>query len=199
MKKIKEKWNKFTKSQKILAIIVGAFIVCIIMASCSNPDKLEEGYEKGSSNTKQEQQKEEPAVEDKSEPEEDSEPEPELGDAGDEYVPPKEAANDKEYSIEDMDQTVLSIFRENYDPSSYDVSIGTNNGVTNIKIIAYDIDLSGFTQDQIDYALSSTNLHETNEELVESVKTAYNNVGYDVNVSLKTYDVNGTLIDSVYK
>ena len=199
MKKIKEKWNKFTKSQKVLAIIVGAFIVCIIMASCSNSSSTTDNSSNDQSNTKQEQQKEKPAVEDKSEPEEDSEPEPELGDAEDEYIPPKEAASDKEYSIEDMDQTVLSIFRENYDPSSYDVSIDTNNGVTNIKIIAYDIDLSGFTQDQIDYALSSTNLHETNEKLVESVKTAYNNAGYDVNVSLKTCDVNGTLIDSVYK
>ena len=191
MNKIKEKWNKFTKAQKVLAIIIGVLIVCVIMASCSNPDKVEEGYEKGSSNTKQEQQKEEPAVEDKSK----SEP----NDTGDEYVPPKEAANDKEYSIEHMDQTVLSIFRNSYDPSSYDVSIDTNNGVTNIKIVAYDIDLSGLTQDQIDYALSCTNLHETNEKLVESVKTAYNNAGYDVNVSLKTYDVNGILVDSVYK
>lgn len=199
MKKIKEKWSKFTKSQKVLAIIVGALIVCIIMASCSNPSSTTDSSSNDRSNTKQEQQKEEPATEDKSEPEEDPEPEPELGDAGDEYVPPKEAANDKEYSIKDMDQTVLSIFKNNYDPSSFDVSIDTNNGVTNIKIVAYDIDLSGLTQDQIDYALSCTNLHETNEELVESVKTAYNNAGYDVNVSLKTYDINGILIDSVYK
>lgn len=197
MKKIKEKWNKFTKSQKILAIIVGAFIVCIIMASCSNPSSTTDNSSSDQSNTKQEQQKEEPAIEDKSEPEED--PEPELGDTGDEYVSPKEAANDKEYSIEDMDQTVLSIFRNSYDPSSYDVSIDTNNGVTNIKIIAYDLDVSQLTQDQIDYALSCTNAHETSEKLVESVKNAYSNAGYDINVSLKTYDVNGILVDSVYK
>lgn len=199
MNKIKEKWNKFTKSQKVLAIIIGAFIVCIIMASCSNPSSTTDNSSNDQSNTKQEQQKEEPAVEDKSEPEEDSEPEPELGDTGDEYVSPKEAANDKEYSIEDMDQTVLSIFKNSYDPSLYDVSIDTNNGVTNIKIIAYDLDVSQLTQDQIDYALSCTNAHETSEKLAESVKNAYNNAGYDINVSLKTYDVNGILVDSVYK
>lgn len=169
------------------------------MASCSNPSSTTDNSSNDQSNTKQEQQKEEPAVEDKSEPEEDPEPEPELGDAGDEYVSPKEVANDKEYSIEDMDQTVLSIFRNSYDPSSYDVSIDTNNGVTNIKIIAYDLDVSQLTQDQIDYALSCTNVHETSEKLVESVKNAYNNAGYDINVSLKTYDVNGILVDSVYK
>ncbi len=194
MNKIKEKWNKFTKAQKVLAIIIGILIVCVIMASCSNPDKVEEGYEKGSSNTKQEQQKEEPTVEDKSEPEEDSEPEPELGDAGDEYVSPKEVANDKEYSIEDVDKLALTIFEENFDSSSNDVSVKTVNKTVYVTIIGYDLDVSQLTKSQINYLLQQSDIPSSFGGLADSMEEFYNKAGFDVDVVIELYDTNTILV-----
>lgn len=194
MNKIKEKWNKFTKAQKVLAIIIGILIVCVIMASCSNPDKVEEGYEKGSSNTKQEQQKEEPTVEDKSEPEEDSEPEPESSDAEDEYVPPKEAANDKEYSIEDVDDLALTIFEENFDSSSSDVSVKTVNKTVYVTIIGYDLDVSQLTKSQINYLLQQSDIPSSFGGLADSMEEFYNKAGFDVDVVIELYDTNTILV-----
>lgn len=194
MKKIKEKWNKFTKSQKILAIIVGAFIVCIIMASCSNPSSTTDNSSNDQSNTKQEQQKEEPTVEDKSEPEEDPEPEPELGDTGDEYVSPKEAANDKEYSIEDVDKLALTIFEENFDSSSSDVSVKTVNKTVYVTIIGYDLDVSQLTKSQINYLLQQSDIPSSFGGLADSMEEFYNKAGFDVNVVIELYDTNTILV-----
>lgn len=194
MKKIKEKWSKFTKSQKVLAIIVGALIVCIIMASCSNPSSTTDSSSNDRSNTKQEQQKEEPATEDKSEPEEDPEPEPELGDAGDEYVPPKEAANDKEYSIEDVDKLALTIFEENFDSSSNDVSVKTVNKTVYVTIIGYDLDVSQLTKSQINYLLQESDIPSSFGGLADSMEEFYNKAGFDVDVVIELYDTNTILV-----
>ena len=194
MKKIKEKWSKFTKSQKVLAIIVGALIVCIIMASCSNPSSTTDSSSNDRSNTKQEQQKEEPATEDKSEPEEDPEPEPELGDAGDEYVPPKEAANDKKYSIEDVDKLALTIFEENFDSSSNDVSVKTVNKTVYVTIIGYDLDVSQLTKSQINYLLQESDIPSSFGGLADSMEEFYNKAGFDVNVVIELYDTNTILV-----
>lgn len=194
MKKIKEKWSKFTKSQKVLAIIVGALIVCIIMASCSNPSSTTDSSSNDRSNTKQEQQKEEPATEDKSEPEEDPEPEPELGDAGDEYVPPKEAANDKKYSIEDVDKLALTIFEENFDSSSNDVSVKTINKTVYVTIIGYDLDVSQLTKSQINYLLQESDMPSSFGGLADSMEEFYNKAGFDVNVVIELYDTNTILV-----
>lgn len=194
MKKIKEKWNKFTKSQKVLAIIVGAFIVCIIMASCSSPSSTTDNSSNDQSNTKQEQQKKEPAVEDKSEPEEDSEPEPESSDAEDEYVPPKEAANDKEYSIEDVDELALTIFEENFDSSSSDVSVKTVNKTVYVTIIGYDLDVSQLTKSQINYLLQQSDIPSSFGGLADSMEEFYNKAGFDVDVVIELYDTNTILV-----
>ena len=192
MNKIKNKWNKFTKAQKILTIIIGAFIVCIIMASCSNPSSTTDNSSNDQSNTKQEQQKEKPAVEDKSEPEED--PEPELGDTGDEYVPPKEAANDKEYSIEDVDKLALTIFEENFDSSSSDVSVKTVNKTVYVTIIGYDLDVSQLTKSQINYLLQQSDIPSSFGGLADSMEEFYNKAGFDVNVVIELYDTNTILV-----
>lgn len=194
MKKIKEKWNKFTKSQKVLAIIVGAFIVCIIMASCSSPSSTTDSSSNDRSNTKQEQQKEKPAVEDKSEPEEDPEPEPELGDAGDEYVSPKEVANDKEYSIEDVDKLALTIFEENFDSSSNDVSVKTVNKTVYVTIIGYDLDVSQLTKSQINYLLQQSDIPSSFGGLADSMEEFYNKAGFDVDIVIELYDTNTILV-----
>ena len=194
MKKIKEKWNKFTKSQKVLAIIVGAFIVCIIMASCISPSSTTDSSSNDRSNTKQEQQKEKPAVEDKSEPEEDPEPEPELGDAGDEYVSPKEVANDKEYSIEDVDKLALTIFEENFDSSSNDVSVKTVNKTVYVTIIGYDLDVSQLTKSQINYLLQQSDIPSSFGGLADSMEEFYNKAGFDVDVVIELYDTNTILV-----
>lgn len=194
MNKIKEKWNKFTKSQKVLAIIIGAFIVCIIMASCSNSSSTTDNSSNDQSNTKQEQQKKEPAVEDKSEPEEDSEPEPESSDAEDEYVPPKEAANDKEYSIEDVDKLALTIFEENFDSSSNDVSVKTVNKTVYVTIIGYDLDVSQLTKSQINYLLQQSDIPSSFGGLADSMEEFYNKAGFDVDVVIELYDTNTILV-----
>lgn len=194
MKKIKSTWNKLTKGEKILSIILVVLITCITVASCSNPDKVEEGYEKGLSDSKQEQQKEEPAVEDKSEPEEDSEPKPELGDTEDEYVPPKEAANDKEYSIEDVDKLALAVFKENFDSSSYDVSVKTVNKTVYATIIGYDLDVSQLTKSQINYLLQQSDIPSSFGGLADSMEEFYNKAGFSVDVVIELYDTNTILV-----
>lgn len=194
MNKIKEKWSKFTKAQKILAIIIGVLVVCIIMASCSNPSSTTDSSSDDQSNTKQEQQREEPATENKSEPEEDSEPKPELGDTEDEYVSPKEAANDKEYSIEDVDKLALAVFKENFDSSSYDVSVKTVNKTVYATIIGYDLDVSQLTKSQINYLLQQSDIPSSFGGLADSMEEFYNKAGFDVDVVIELYDTNTILV-----
>lgn len=194
MNKIKEKWSKFTKTQKILTIIIGVLVVCIIMASCSNPSSTTDSSGDDQSNTKQEQQREEPAVENKSEPEEDSKPEPELGDTGDEYVSPKEAANDKEYSIEDVDKLALAVFKENFDSNSYDVGVKTVNKTVYATIIGYDLDVSQLTKSQISYLLQQSDIPSSFGGLADSMEEFYNKAGFDVDVVIELYDTNTILV-----
>ena len=138
--------------------------------------------------------KKEPAVEDKSEPEEDSEPEPESSDAEDEYVPPKEAANDKEYSIEDVDELALTIFEENFDSSSRDVSVKTVNKTVYVTIIGYDLDVSQLTKSQINYLLQQSDIPSSFGGLADSMEEFYNKAGFDVDVVIELYDTNTILV-----
>lgn len=195
MKKIKSTWNKLTKGEKILSIILVVLITCITVSCCSNPDKVEEGYEKGLSDSKQEQQKEEPAVEDKSEPEEESESNDVDNNNEDEYIQSEETNNDEsEYDVESVDNLALTILRENFNYSSYDVDVNTTNKTVNVKVLSYDIDTSQLSKSQREYALYNSDLPSSFDGLANTMQEFYGKAGYDVNVKIKLYDVNGTLI-----
>ena len=192
MNKIKERWSKFSKSQKILAILIGICIIAVIAASCSGPSSNESSDDQ--SNIKQEEQIEEPAVEDKSEPIENPEPEPELGDVEDEYASPNEVASSKSYSLETVDTLALSLFREYFESDSYNVTLKTTNSVVSINIIGYELDTSSLSKDQIEYGLYKANIPSTFDNLAYNVEEFYNKAGYDVSVKIKLYDTNGVLL-----
>ena len=89
-----------------------------------------------------------------------------------------------------VDETVESILHSNYSSNSYDVALRNDNGEVKIVIIAKDINLSGVSEAEKEYAMSQSNIIGTYDDLAETVKNVYKEAGFDVSVTIGLFDVN---------
>ena len=94
-----------------------------------------------------------------------------------------------------VDETVESILHSNYNSSSYDVALRNDNGEVKIVIIAKDINLSGVSEAEKEYAMSQANIIGTYDDLAETVKNVYKEAGFDVSVTIGLFDVN---VEEIY-
>lgn len=94
-----------------------------------------------------------------------------------------------------VDETVESILHSNYNSSSYDVALRNDNGEVKIVIIAKDINLSGVSEAEKEYAMSQANIIGTYDNLAETVKDVYKEAGFDVSVTIGLFDVN---VEEIY-
>ena len=94
-----------------------------------------------------------------------------------------------------VDETVESILHSNYNSSSYDVALRNDNGEVKIVIIAKDINLSGVSEAEKEYAMSQSNIIGTYDDLAETVKNVYKEAGFDVSVTIGLFDVN---VEEIY-
>ena len=94
-----------------------------------------------------------------------------------------------------VDETVESILHSNYSSNSYDVALRNDNGEVKIVIIAKDINLSGVSEAEKEYAMSQSNIIGTYDNLAETVKNVYKEAGFDVSVKIGLFDVN---VEEIY-
>ena len=94
-----------------------------------------------------------------------------------------------------VDETVESILHSNYSSNSYDVALRNDNGEVKIVIIAKDINLSGVSEAEKEYAMSQSNIIGTYDNLAETVKNVYKEAGFDVSVTIGLFDVN---VEEIY-
>ena len=94
-----------------------------------------------------------------------------------------------------VDETVESILHSNYSSNSYDVALRNDNGEVKIVIIAKDINLSGVSEAEKEYAMSQSNIIGTYDDLAETVKNVYKEAGFDVSVTIGLFDVN---VEDIY-
>ena len=94
-----------------------------------------------------------------------------------------------------VDETVESILHSNYSSNSYDVALRNDNGEVKIVIIAKDINLSGVSEVEKEYAMSQSNIIGTYDDLAETVKNVYKEAGFDVSVTIGLFDVN---VEEIY-
>ena len=94
-----------------------------------------------------------------------------------------------------VDETVESILHSNYSSNSYDVALRNDNGEVKIVIIAKDINLSGVSEAEKEYAMSQSNIIGTYDDLAETVKNVYKEAGFDVSVKIGLFDVN---VEEIY-
>ena len=94
-----------------------------------------------------------------------------------------------------VDETVESILHSNYSSNSYDVALRNDNGEVKIVIIAKDINLSGVSEAEKEYAMSQSNIIGTYDDLAETVKNVYKEAGFDVSVTIGLFDVN---VEEIY-
>ena len=94
-----------------------------------------------------------------------------------------------------VDETVESILHSNYSSNSYDVALRNDNGEVKIVIIAKDINLSGISEAEKEYAMSQANIIGTYDDLAETVKNVYKEAGFDVSVTIGLFDVN---VEEIY-
>ena len=94
-----------------------------------------------------------------------------------------------------VDETVESILHSNYSSNSYDVALRNDNGEVKIVIIAKDINLSGVSEAEKEYAMSQANIIGTYDNLAETVKNVYKEAGFDVSVTIGLFDVN---VEEIY-
>ena len=94
-----------------------------------------------------------------------------------------------------VDETVESILHSNYSSNSYDVALRNDNGEVKIVIIAKDINLSGVSETEKEYAMSQSNIIGTYDDLAETVKNVYKEAGFDVSVTIGLFDVN---VEEIY-
>ena len=94
-----------------------------------------------------------------------------------------------------VDETVESILHSNYSSNSYDVALRNDNGEVKIVIIAKDINLSGVSEVEKEYAMSKSNIIGTYDNLAETVKNVYKEAGFDVSVTIGLFDVN---VEEIY-
>lgn len=94
-----------------------------------------------------------------------------------------------------VDEKVKSVLYSNYNSSSYDVALRNDNGEVKIVIIAKDINLSGVSEAEKEYAMSQANIIGTYDNLAETVKNVYKEAGFDVSVTIGLFDVN---VEEIY-
>ena len=94
-----------------------------------------------------------------------------------------------------VDETVESILHSNYSSNSYDVALRNDNGEVKIVIIAKDINLSGVSEAEKEYAMRQSNIIGTYDDLAETVKNVYKEAGFDVSVTIGLFDVN---VEEIY-
>ena len=94
-----------------------------------------------------------------------------------------------------VDEKVKSVLYSNYNSSSYDVALRNDNGEVKIVIIAKDINLSGVSEAEKEYAMSQSNIIGTYDNLAETVKNVYKEAGFDVSVTIGLFDVN---VEEIY-
>ena len=94
-----------------------------------------------------------------------------------------------------VDETVESILHSNYSSNSYDVALRNDNGEVKIVIIAKDINLSGVSEAEKEYAMSQSNIIGTYDDLAETVKNVYKEAGFDVSVTIGLFEVN---VEEIY-
>ena len=94
-----------------------------------------------------------------------------------------------------VDETVESILHSNYSSNSYDVALRNDKGEVKIVIIAKDINLSGVSEAEKEYAMSQSNIIGTYDDLAETVKNVYKEAGFDVSVTIGLFDVN---VEEIY-
>ena len=94
-----------------------------------------------------------------------------------------------------VDEKVKSVLYSNYSSNSYDVALRNDNGEVKIVIIAKDINLSGVSEAEKEYAMSQANIIGTYDNLAETVKDVYKEAGFDVSVTIGLFDVN---VEEIY-
>ena len=94
-----------------------------------------------------------------------------------------------------VDEKVKSVLYSNYSSNSYDVALRNDNGEVKIVIIAKDINLSGVSEAEKEYAMSQSNIIGTYDNLAETVKNVYKEAGFDVSVTIGLFDVN---VEEIY-
>ena len=115
-------------------LIVGVVAGVVILTVACNMDSAKEGYEDAKEEVKQEEVVQKPEV--KEEPKE----------VVDEQVP---------VDIELINNKVLEILKDSFAAPTYDVGLIQQDGNVSIDIVAYALDTTGLTKEQIQYVEES--------------------------------------------
>lgn len=208
MKNLKE----WIKNHKVLSGVIGVLLVLILASSCSNEDTEEyvedktqekeysiyepekDGYISDSDGYNDYSEEEDKNVEEKKEDEEVAkEPKEEAEEDVDTYV--NNNPNPSVASLDTVNEAVEYIYESNFTYSQgYRVDLDINGNQVNVVILCTQLDSSGLSDSEMEYALIQSGLPTAFDGLATQTRDVYAESGYDMSVNIKLYDVNGTLI-----
>ena len=208
MKNLKE----WIKNHKVLSGVIGVLLVLILASSCSNEDTEEyvedktqekeysiyepekDGYISDSDGYNDYSEEEDKNVEEKKEDEEVAkEPKEEAEEDVDTYV--NNNPNPSVASLDTVNEAVEYIYESNFTYSQgYRVDLDINGNQVNVVILCTQLDSSGLSDSEMEYALIQSGLPTAFDGLATQTRDVYAESGYNMSVNIKLYDVNGTLI-----
>lgn len=106
--------------------------------------------------------------------------------------------NSTNIDLNTIDATIEQILNDNYDSSNYKVEFNREDNKVYIGIMAYNVDLTGIPDDQIQQLIRESNLDTTHDSLAQSIKNVYySKANTDVTITIGLFDINGTMFYSV--
>ena len=205
-------FKEWIKNHKVLSGVIGVLLVIILVSSCSNEeaeeyvgDKTQEkeysiyepekdGYISDSDGYNDYSEEEDKNVEEKKEDEEVAEEQKEEAEEDvDTYV--NNNPNPSVASLDTVNEAVEYIYESNFTYSQgYRVDLDVNGNQVNVVILCTQLDSSGLSDSEMEYALIQSGLPTAFDGLATQTRDVYAESGYDMSVNIKLYDVNGTLI-----
>lgn len=182
MKKYNERNHKSKVIITTLFIAVTCLFFILLAANGSDPGTVKDDTSSTTKiETKDKDINKEEVKEDMTEPEEQ-----------------EDTDNSSNIDLNTIDATIEQILKDNYDSSNYKVEFNREDSEVYIGIMAYDVNLTGIPNDQIQQLIRESNLDTTHDSLAQSIKNAYySKANTDVTVTIGLFDINGTMFYSV--
>ena len=103
-----------------------------------------------------------------------------------------------ESSLDDINDIVEMTIEEGMGNGNFDVGVEKDGNTIVVNIIAYDVNVSGFSRGDIDILVKQAGLNSALDNMSIVIQQLYREYGYNFEVKVIAYDRNGTVLYRCY-
>ena len=101
-------------------------------------------------------------------------------------------------NLDSINQVVETTIEEGMGNGNFDVGVEKDGNTIVVNIIAYDVDVSGFSRSDIDILVKQAGLNSALDNMSIVIQQLYREYGYNFEVKVMAYDRNGTVLYRCY-